>query len=229
MDEKILLKEMPPELLPRERLLLAGVKALSDKELLAIVLRTGSATDNVLMLSERCLTQFTGLWGLKQAAIEELKEIKGIGEAKAIEIKAVCELGCRMQAAALPKLGKISSSFGVAQQMIHELKDFQQEHLVALYLNTKNEVIHKETIFIGSLNQSIAHPREIFQRAVKVAAAKLIAVHNHPSGNPDPSRNDLELTKRLQGCGELLGIELLDHLIIGQDTYISLREEGYLS
>ena len=114
----------------------------------------------------------------------------------------------------------------LAFQLMEDLKDYQQEHLICLYLNTKNEIIHRQTLFIGSLNQAVAHPREIFREAVRHSAARIICVHNHPSGNPEPSENDRQFTKRLKACGEMMGIELLDHLIIGHSSYVSLREEG---
>ncbi|EOT44835.1 DNA repair protein RadC [Enterococcus columbae DSM 7374 = ATCC 51263] len=144
----------------------------------------------------------------------------------AIQLQAAMEFGLRIQKASQPKLGRISTSFQVAQQLIEEWKDAPQEHLICLYLNTKNEIIQKRILFVGSLDQSIAHPREIFREAVRCSAARIIISHNHPSGNPEPSENDRRFTLRLIKCGELVGIEVLDHLIIGQSSYVSLRERG---
>lgn len=226
MDEKLLLREVPSCSLPRERLQQFGEGALSDQELLAIVLRTGRYQVNVMELAGQLLNHFTSLYELKQATIEELMVIKGIGMTKAIELKAVLELGLRTQRAMLPKLGRINNSYDIAQHLIQELRDSQQEHLICVYLNTKNEIIQKKTLFTGSLNQSVAHPREIFRGAVRCSAARLIICHNHPSGNPKPSANDIAFTKRVIECGEMMGIELLDHIITGNEEFVSLRETG---
>lgn len=225
--EKSFIREMPNDCLPRERLEKLGETALSNQELLAILLRTGSKTSHVMEVAAKCLNYFPHLYYLKSATLEELMEIKGIGRIKAIELRAAIEFGYRIQQSTQLKLGKVFSSYQIAQQLIDELQDLQQEHLVCLYLNTKNEIIKQETIFKGGLNQSIAHPREIFKSAVKYSAAQLILAHNHPSGNPTPSQNDLSFTKRMFECGKMMGIELLDHIIIGHKTYISLREENF--
>ncbi|MGX6978579.1 RadC family protein [Vagococcus elongatus] len=225
-ERTALIREMPLSSLPRERLLLYGGSALSEQELLAIVLRTGSQGKNVMRLASEVLHHFESLYDLKKASLEELQAISGIGKVKSIELAAMFELGTRIAQANQIKLGQVVSSSSLGQMMIDELKDLQQEHLVGIYLNTKNEMIKKEVLFIGSLNQSIAHPREIYRSAVKYAAARFILVHNHPSGNPKMSQNDIDFTKRIVECGELIGIELLDHLIVGHDSYISLREEG---
>lgn len=218
---------VPKSSLPRERLLYFGEKALSNQELLAILLRTGSKPYNVLELSGLILAEFPTLFELKNANLNELQQIRGVGEIRSIELKAMMELGSRIHQSTQPKYGKVQSSFGLAQQLIEELKDYHQEHLLCLYLNTKNEIIFRKTLFIGSLNQSIAHPREIYREAVRCSAARIICSHNHPSGTPTPSENDRLFTKRLIQCGEMMGIELLDHLIIGNDSYVSLREEGF--
>lgn len=218
----------PSYLKPRERLMEVGEQALSNQELLAIMLRTGSKSYSVMELSQLILSDFSSLFALKDASLAELQRIPGVGQIRAIELKAMMEFGRRIQLASQPKLGKIQSSFAIAQQLIQEMKDYRQEHLICLYLNTKNEIIQKETLFIGSLNQSVAHPREIFKGAVRVSAARIILAHNHPSGNPKPSSNDFQFTKRVKECGEMMGIEVLDHLIVGDEQYISLREEGFL-
>ncbi|MGX2943806.1 RadC family protein [Enterococcus alishanensis] len=224
---KFLLKELPESSWPRERLIEVGERYLTDQELLAIILRSGSRDQNVMDLAGEILREIPDLYQLKQASITELMKFKGVGKAKAVELKAVMEFGFRINRSLQPKLGKAQSSFAMGQLFINELKDFQQEHLMALYLNTKNEIICQKTIFIGSLNQSIAHPREIFREAVKISAAKICLAHNHPSGNPAPSQNDLAFTKRVRQCGELIGIEILDHIIVGDLKYFSLREENY--
>lgn len=209
---------------PRERLIIYGEKVLSNQELLAILLRTGSKTQNVMELSTQVLKYFDGLYQLKNATVEELQRVKGIGLVKSLELKAAFELGMRLAYAEQLKYGKVSSSGEIAEIMMNELKNLDQEHLYAIYLNTKNEIIKKELVFKGSLNQSIAHPREIFKGAVRCSAAKIILVHNHPSGNPEASKMDIQFTRRIANCGELMGIDLLDHLIIGHKSYQSLRD-----
>ncbi|PZL77871.1 DNA repair protein RadC [Enterococcus sp. AZ177] len=228
-DEKLFIREMPEDCLPRERLEVVGEKALSNQELLAILLRTGSKNMNVMKVASNFLNYFNHLFELKNATLTEMMEIKGIGRVKAIELRAAIEFGYRIQQSTQMKFGKVSSSYQIAQNLIYELQDFQQEHLVCLYLNTKNEVIKQETVFKGSLNQSVAHPREVFRSAVKCSAARLILAHNHPSGNPTPSESDIHFTQRMQECGKMMGIEVLDHIIIGEQVYISMREENFFA
>lgn len=213
---------------PRERLLKYGAASLSNQELLAIILRTGTKQESVLQLANRLLTHFDGLRMLKEATIEEMVSISGIGEAKAIQIMAVLEIGKRIHQLTFEDRYVIRSPEDGANYVMEEMRFLTQEHFVALYLNTKNQVIHKQTVFIGSLNASIVHPREVFKEAFKRSAASLICIHNHPSGDPTPSREDIEVTKRLSECGKMLGIELLDHLIIGEQKFVSLKEKGYL-
>ncbi|MGX7245636.1 RadC family protein [Enterococcus quebecensis] len=218
---------MPENCLPRERLEDLGEKVLSNQELLAILLRTGSKNVNVMKVASMFLNHFNHLYELKNATLTEMMEIKGIGRIKAIELRAAIEFGYRIQQSTQMKFGKVSSSYQIAQNLMYELQDFQQEHLVCLYLNTKNEVIKQETVFKGTLNQSVAHPREVFRSAVKYSAARLILAHNHPSGNPTPSESDIHFTQRMQKCGKMMGIEVLDHIIIGEQVYISMREENF--
>ncbi|UDM75513.1 RadC family protein [Vagococcus fluvialis] len=222
------LKQYQPEIKPREKAKKYGIEALSYQELIAIILRTGNKDKHVLDLSNEVLLNFDNLFELKTATIEELKEIEGIGPAKAIEIQAAIELGKRLTIEERQKKGQILSSVDLAEQLILEMKDYEQEHFMVLYLNAKNEVIKKKTLFIGSLNQSVAHPREIFKIAVKTSTARMIMVHNHPSGNPNPSKQDIAFTERIVECGRLMGIDILDHLIIGENSYISLKEEGII-
>lgn len=222
------IKEFPIEMQPRERLEEKGVDYLTNQELLAIALRTGSKNKNVLTLSQEVLSHFDNLYDLKMASLNELMNISGIGRVKAIEIQAILELGKRVSNASQIKHGQVYSSAFLGEQLILEMKDYVQEHLLVIYLNAKNEVIKKQTIFIGTLNQSVAHPREIFRIAVKVSAARLIVVHNHPSGNPQPSDHDRLFTKRLTDCGKLIGIEVLDHLVIGSDSYVSFQESSQM-
>ena len=221
-----LVSEVPVFSRPRERLENYGEKALANHELLAILLRTGTKNSNVVGLAMTVLNRFENLNFLKTASIEELMEITGIGKIKAIEIRAAIELGLRISQASQLKIGQITSSRNAGEMLLSEMRDFQQEHVIVLYLNTKNEIIKKETVFIGGLNSSVAHPREIFRGAVRFSAARIIIGHNHPSGSPEPSEADLMFTKRMASCGELMGIEMLDHIIVGETHYISLKELG---
>lgn len=213
---------------PRERLVLHGETQLNTAELLAILFRNGTKQYDVNQIVAAFMLQFPTLHALRTANLTELQQVNGIGLVRAIEFKAMIELGRRIQVSQQTKFGKITSSFMIAQQLMEEMRDLAQEHLLCFYLNTKNEVMGKETIFIGSLNQSIAHPREIFKGAVRHSAARILIAHNHPSGDPKPSEQDYEFTKRVKKCGFLMGIELLDHIVVGHQQYVSLKEEGII-
>ncbi|TKH04726.1 JAB domain-containing protein [Peribacillus simplex] len=224
----MLIRDYPKEERPRERFLQDGPQSLSNQELLALLLRTGSREESVLQLSGRLINSFKGLRLLKEASVEELTVIKGIGEAKAIQILASIELGRRINNLNDQDRYVIRSPEDGANYCMEEMRFLSQEHFVCLYLNTKNQVLQKTTVFIGSLNASIVHPREVFKEAFKRSAASIICLHNHPSGDPSPSREDIEVTKRLVECGKIIGIEVLDHIIIGEHKYVSLKEKGYL-
>ncbi|MFJ7927716.1 DNA repair protein RadC [Peribacillus sp. NPDC096448] len=224
----MLIRDYPKEERPRERFLQDGPRSLSNQELLALLLRTGSREESVLQLSCRLINSFKGLRLLKEASVEELIVIKGIGEAKAIQILASVELGRRINNLNDQDRYVIRSPEDGANYCMEEMRFLSQEHFVCLYLNTKNQVLQKTTVFIGSLNASIVHPREVFKEAFKRSAASIICLHNHPSGDPSPSREDIEVTKRLVECGKIIGIEILDHIIIGEHKYVSLKEKGYL-
>ena len=222
------LKEYKDEIKPRERVENEGVNALSYQELLAIILRSGNRDKNALELSNDVLLNFDSVYDLKDASLNELREIDGIGPTKAIEIQAAIEFGKRLVYETKIKKGAVLSSAQLGEEFILEMKDLVQEHLIVLFLNSKNEIIKKKTLFIGSLNQSVAHPREIFKYAVKYSSARIIIIHNHPSGDPQPSKQDLGFTDRIMACGDLMGIEVLDHLIIGENSYTSLKERDIL-
>jgi DNA repair protein RadC len=224
----LMIRDFPQDERPRERFIQNGPASLSNHELIAILLRTGTKDESVLQLSNRLLTNFEGLRLLKDATLEEMTEIKGIGLAKAIQILAAVEIGRRITNLNYTDRYVIRSPEDGANYVMHDMRFLTQEHFVCLYLNTKNQVLHKQTIFIGSLNASIVHPREVFREALKRSAASIIAIHNHPSGSPDPSREDIEVTKRLVECGKMIGIDVLDHLIIGENKFVSLKEKGYL-
>ncbi|MEZ2660313.1 RadC family protein [Aneurinibacillus aneurinilyticus] len=223
------LRDMPETDRPRERMMQAGPGALSNAELLAILLRTGSAEESVLKLSYRVLNEVGGLRGLKSTSFEELTALKGIGPAKALLLMAGLELGKRMSGAPPSERITIRSPKDVADVMMEEMRYHTQEHFVCLYLNTKNHIIGRETIFIGSLNSSIVHPREVYKEAIRRSSASVICLHNHPSGDATPSREDIDVTRRLQEAGRILGIELLDHVIIGDGQFYSLKEKGHFA
>ena len=212
-------------LLPRERLAKEGVEALSNQELLAILLRTGTRQASVFEIAQKVLSNLSSLTDLKKMTLQELQSLSGIGRVKAIELQAMIELGHRIHKHETLEMESILSSQKLAKKMQQELGHKKQEHLVALYLNTQNQIIHQQTIFIGSATRSIAEPREILHYAIKHMATSLILVHNHPSGAVAPSRNDNHVTKLVKEACDLMGIVLLDHLIVSQSNYFSYREK----
>lgn len=226
--QPLMIRDVPSEDRPRERVLEDGASVLANRELLAIMLRSGTKEESVLQLAERLLHHFQGLRLLKNASVEELTSLKGIGDAKAVQILAALELGKRFSRLHTAERDVIHSPEEGAELVMEEMRFLTQEHFVCLYLNTKNEVLHKQTVFVGSLNASIVHPREVFKEAFRHSAASVICFHNHPSGNPSPSREDKEITARLVECGRMLGIEVLDHIVIGDQKFISLKEKGYV-
>ncbi len=213
---------------PRERLLREGAKSLSHQELLAILLRTGTKETSVYALANRLLQELKEIQELRDVRVEELLQIKGIGKAKATQILAAVELGRRIYRQSEERRYQIRSPKDAASYVMVDMSGLQQEHFVALYLNVKNEIIHTQTLFIGSLNSSIVHPRELFREAVRRSAASIIVVHNHPSGNTEPSPEDIQVTHRLVEAGQIIGIEIIDHIIIGDYNFLSLKENGYM-
>lgn len=228
LNHKMMIRDVHIADRPRERLIRQGADSLSNQELVAILLGTGTREESVLVLANRVLSSFDKIQDLKYATIEEYMKVKGIGKAKAVKLLAAAEIGKRMYRKHSEGRYTIRSPEDAAAYLMTDMSSLTQEHFVVLFLNVKNEVIHKETIFIGSLNSSIVHPREIFREAVKRSAASIICAHNHPSGNPAPSPEDIDVTKRLLEAGSLMGIELLDHVIIGDHQFISLKEKGYM-
>lgn len=216
------------EIMPREAALKYGINAAADTELLQIMLRTGTAKKSLIELAQLLLSEYGNLAFLSTAKIEELTRFPGIGATKAVELQAAFELGKRALAQSQLRQGVVASSSMIGYHMQRKLQGCRQEKLIAVYLDTKNQIIQEQTIFIGGLNSSIAHPREIYRQAVLLSAARLIIVHNHPSGQTTPSKNDVQFSQRLIECGELMGITCLDHLIIGADGYLSLKEEGLI-
>jgi len=226
--EYLTLKEMPEQQRPRERLLHFGASSLSDIELLAILLRTGTKNASAIDLAKLLLAKFGDLQGLLDASVEEMAKLKGIGTAKAVQIKAALELSKRLMILPSAKRVTIRTPKDVAALVMGDMRYLDKEYFRALLLNTKNQVLSIETISIGTLDSSMVHPRELFKIAVKKSAAALILVHNHPSGDPTPSKDDINITKRIVKSGEILGISVLDHVIIGDNKFISLKTEGLI-
>ncbi|WP_205093941.1 RadC family protein [Thalassobacillus pellis] len=223
-----MMQDVPKGDRPRERLLELGPSHLSNQELLAILLGSGTKNESVMVLAQRLFMHFEGLELLKDASVEELTAIKGIGPVKAVLLQAALELGKRIHHLKPIDRYIIRSPEDGADFVMEEMRILKQEHFICLFLNTKNQVLHRQTIFIGSLNASIVHPREVFKEAVKRSAASIICAHNHPSGDPTPSQEDIHVTRRLAECGKMIGIELLDHIVIGDRKFVSLKEKGYL-
>lgn len=212
-------------MLPRERLRDLGAEHLSNQELLSILLRTGTKATPVLEVANQILKNLDSLADFQHLSLQELQQINGIGYVKSIEIKAMIELAKRISKAEYIQKERIMSSERLARKMMLELSDQKQEHLVAIYLDTQNRIIEQRTIFIGSVRRSIAEPREILYYACKNMATSVIIVHNHPSGSPEPSENDLRFTQKMKRSCEDIDIICLDHIVIGKYQYYSFREE----
>ena len=221
-----MMRDMPVDERPRERLMQVGPRAVSTTELLAITMRTGVGGENVLRLAERLLTHFKGLSGVARASITELQEVNGIGPAKAVEIKAALELGRRLLASAPEERPRVTSPADAANLLMAEMMLLEQEHLRLILLDTRNHVLGTPTIYKGSLNTSVIRVGELFRAAIKENAAAMIVAHNHPSGDPAPSPEDVHVTRQIVQAGKLLDIDVLDHVIIGHQRYVSLKERG---
>jgi DNA repair protein RadC len=221
------IKQLPPELRPRERLLEAGPSALSDGELLGLLFGIGSREKTAVELAGEVISEAGGLHGLYDVSVHELMQVNGIGEAKACIILAAVELGRRIGQVRNPGRPVISSPADVERLLRGRIANLDRENFVVVLLNTKNEVIETSTVSVGTLGASLVHPREVFKPAVRASAASVILAHNHPSGKVEPSREDREVTRRLGEAAEILGIEVLDHVIVG-DGYFSMKEHGML-
>ncbi len=228
MSEPIRIHDMPLDERPRERMLTQGAISLSHAELLAILLRTGTAKESALALAHRLLHVCGGLQGLSESTVEQLQACKGIGTAKALHIHAALELGKRTVKTTIGMRPALRNPQEVSALVMEEMRGLQQEHFVCLFLDTKCRLISRETISIGTVDQTLVSPRDVFRLALKRSATALICVHNHPSGDPTPSQADIAMTKRLQEVGILLGVSMHDHLIIGQQRYVSMKEQAYI-
>ena len=227
MGRRYTIKQLPPELRPRERLLEAGPSVLSDGELLGVLLGIGSREKTAVELAQTVISEAGGLHGLYEVSVHELVEIKGVGEAKACIILAAVELGRRIGQVRNPGRPMVSSPADVDRLLRGRIANLDRENFVVVLLNTKNEVIETPLVSVGTLSASLVHPREVFKPAIRASAASVILAHNHPSGKTEPSREDREVTRRLGEAAEVLGIEVLDHVIVG-DGYFSMKEHGML-
>ena len=224
------MNDIPNAERPYEKCLKQGAEALSDAELLAVLLRTGTKGENVLALAKRLLYQDggAGLLGIHQFSFQSLMKLKGIGKVKAVQILCLSELAKRLSKASVEPRLRFSSSQSVAEYYMEDLRHRNQEVMKLLLLNSKAELIDETNISKGTVNASLVTPRELFVEALKKEAVSMILLHNHPSGDPTPSRDDILTTKRISECGLLIGIELLDHIIIGNNCYVSFQEENLL-
>lgn len=218
------IKEMHKDERPREKALFQGIDTLSNAELLAIILKTGTRSASSLDLANQIIQCIGGFSHLAELSLADLIKIKGIKQTKALEVLAAVELAARLQLSDRKEQRQIENALDVFEYLAGRLQDLQQEYLVTLFLNTKNKIIRERIIYKGGLDVSIAHPREIYKEAMACSAARIIIAHNHPSGNVTPSAADIELTRMIASTGNIVGIPLLDHLIIGKNRYISLRE-----
>lgn len=229
MDNNLKILDIPKEERPIEKLANFGADTLSNQELLAIILRCGTRGENVLELSSRILSQVNGLNGILNISYADVIKIKGVKSVKGAQILAVAELFRRFNSLK-SNINEtfIVSSKDISNMLMIEMADLNQEVLKLIVLNTKNKVIKVRDIFRGTLDSSIVHPREIYSEALKCGGASIIICHNHPSGDPSPSREDINITLRIKECGRILGINLLDHIILGNKKYISLKEKGII-
>ncbi|MBU5427218.1 DNA repair protein RadC [Tissierella pigra] len=229
LEKNYTIKELPMTERPREKLYSHGPSALSNEELLAIIIRTGNKEDSAIDLARKILSKDNrGLAYLRDTTLQELMEIKGIGRCKAAQILSAIEIGKRLNyKEALYKV-KINEPSTIANLYMDEMRYLQKEHFRIALLDTKNQIIVTEEISVGTLNASIVHPRDVFKAAIKRNSNSMILVHNHPSGDPKPSNEDINITNRLVEAGNLIGIKVLDHIIIGDNRYISFKEKNLI-
>jgi DNA repair protein RadC len=223
------MKEMPLRERPRERLMKAGPEALSSAELVSIILGTGVRGQTALALASAVLRDFGGLRGIAAASTGDLAAQKGIGPAKAVRLKAAVELGRRAVTLDPEELAQVTGPGDVARLLMGEMRYLDREHFRVVLLNAKHRVLDVVTVSVGCLDSSLVHPREVFKECLKRNSACVILVHNHPSGDPTPSADDVAITRRLASSGLILGIEVLDHIIVGDNRYSSLKELGLMT
>ncbi len=222
------MRHTPEQERPRERLSMVGAEALRDAELLAILFRTGTREENAVRLAERVLAHFTDLRRLAQASINELQQVRGVGRVKAIEIKAALELGKRMTNHRRHTLQRITKSADAVEILRPHVHLYETESFLCLHLSTKNDVLCVEELSKGGMDWVSIKPRDVFRRALREGAYGLILAHNHPSGDPEPSNTDIMITKRLAEAANVLGVRLLDHIVLGDNRHVSLKERGLI-
>jgi len=222
------LHDLPEAERPRERLKNVGVDNLSLTELLALIIEKGRKNENVLNIAQNLISYFGNLMKIREATIEELQQVKGIGFATACKLKAVFKLGEKIQDQPIKYDQKIQSAKEVFEILKNNLRIKKKEHFKVLSLNSRNQLISIDDVSIGTINASLIHPREVFKTAIQHLAVSIIVVHNHPSGNPEPSEADLEITKRLVKSAKLLDIDILDHIIIAKDKFFSFKDKGLI-
>lgn len=222
----ILIKDLPVDDKPRERLINKGVGNVSNADLVSIILKTGTKNKSVKELSDIILSEYKDITNMKSIEINTITKINGIGRVKAIELIAAIELGRRVYYEKKLDNIQIKNSSDIYDYFYNMLKDLKQEHFYVVYLDNKKKIIDKRLLYIGTINGSVAHPREIFKYAYLMSASFIICVHNHPSGDPTPSKEDTIFTKNLMEIGKIQNIPVLDHIIIGNNNYYSFFEEG---
>lgn len=229
IEKSYTIKDLPISERPREKLYSQGVEALSNAELLAIIIRTGNKEDTAIDLARRILSlDESGITYLSDVSLEELKQVKGIGISKACQILAAIEIGKRLNRIGPHDRIKVTSPAIIADVVMDEMRYLTKEHFRIAILDTKNQILSIENISIGTLNASIVHPRDVFKIAIKRNANSIILIHNHPSGDTTPSNEDINITNRLIDAGNLVGIKVLDHIIIGDNKYLSFKEKNYI-
>ncbi len=228
-EKKITMKELPVSERPFEKCMETGIEALSDKELLTILIRTGSypyrADEVALNVLSYCGNK--GITALFRMIPDELSQIPGIGKVKAVQLAAACELSRRIASSKKPFGNRFVSSKAIADYYIPMLSKKTREQFYVIVLDTKNRVLHEELLSIGNISSAIADPRDIFQIVLKYNGSSIVLLHNHPSGDPTPSTEDIKITKRISQAGHIMGVDVEDHVIIGGNSYVSLREDGY--
>lgn len=222
------MKDIPSEERPRERALRSGLSSLSDRELLALFIRHGNAQCSAMEIADEVLKKSQGMVNLASLSLKDFVEIKGINKVKGLELLACIELGRRMSYAQVLKKEVISNMDALLRWLKNELGYLNQEVLMAVYLNIQNEIIHYEILSKGTESQSLVDPKAIFRQGILCHGVKIILVHNHPSGNCKPSIEDLSITSSIKEVGELMGIELLDHIIVGKNQSFSFKQSGLL-
>jgi len=219
------IKDIPLQDRPREKLFMLGAKALTDSELLAILISTGTREESAIELAQKISSKSSFL-DLSSKSIKELGEFKGIGESKACKILACLELASRLKFQS--KKPKVEAPEDITNMLIQRMQNLKQENFVILLLDSRNCLLKTETIFVGTLNETVVHPREIFQKAIKESAAAIIIAHNHPSGDPTPSLEDIKMTKALVKAGKILDMPVIDHIVLGGHTYFSMKKAGII-